>query len=74
MVSDVTYELKVAPTVLGEWGKEGIEFSLGKADDMGSSFFSELFKVELGSGAKGFEGGCRDKWGTGSRRRRDWNR
>jgi len=66
VVDEVTCELKVAPTILGEWGKKGIEFFLGKADNVGSSVFTELFEVELGSGTKSFEGGCRSKrgWGT----------
>jgi len=42
---------------LGEWGKEGVEFFLGEADDVGGGVFTELFEVELGSGAKSFEGG-----------------
>jgi len=51
---------------LGEWGKEGVEFFLGEADDVGGSFFSEFFKIELGSGAESFEGGCGGKRGRGS--------
>ena len=51
---------------MGEWGKEGVEFFLGKADDVGGSVFTELFKVELGSSAKSFEGGRRSKWGWGA--------
>ena len=66
MVDEVTCELKVAPTILGEWGKEGVKFFLGKADDVGSSVFTKLFKVELGSGTKSFEGGCGSKQGWGA--------
>jgi len=51
---------------LGEWGKEGVEFFLGKVDDVGSSVFTELFEVKLGSGAKSFEGGCGSKRGWGA--------
>jgi len=66
MVSDVAGELKVAPTVLGEQGKETVKFGLGNADNFSSSFFSKLFKVELSSGAKCFDGGCRSRWGWGA--------
>jgi len=62
MVDQVTCELKVAPTVLVEQGKEGVEFFLGKADDVGSGFFSELFKVELGDGTKCFHSGLGSRW------------
>jgi len=62
VVDNVTCELKVAPTVLGERGKEGVKFGLGKADDMGSGFFSKLSKVELGSGAKCFRSGLGSRW------------
>jgi len=51
---------------LGERGKEGVEFFLGEADDVSSGVLSELFKVELGSGAKSFEGRCGSKRGRGS--------
>jgi len=66
VVDQVTCELKVAPTVLGEWGKEGVEFFLGKADDVGGGVFTELFKVKLSNGAKGFESGCGSKRGWGA--------
>jgi len=66
VVDQVTCELKVAPTVLGKWGKEGVEFCLGEADDVGGGVFPELFEVELGSGAKSFEGGCGSKRGWGA--------
>ena len=66
MVSDVAGKLEVGPAVLGEWGKEGVELFLGKADDVGSGVLSELFKVELGSGAKSFEGGGGSRRGWGS--------
>ena len=66
MVDQVTCELKVAPTVLGEWGKEGVEFFLGEANDVGSGVFTELFEVELGSGAESLKGGCRSEWGWGA--------
>jgi len=62
MVDQVTCELKVAPTVLVEWGKEGVEFGLGEADDVGSGFFSELFKIELGGGMKCFLSGLGSRW------------
>jgi len=66
VVDQVTCELKVAPTVLVKRGKEGVELCLGEADDVGGGVFSKLLEVELGSGAKGFEGGCGSKrgWGT----------
>jgi len=62
VVDEVTCELKVAPTILGEWGKEGVEFCLGKTDDVGGGFFSELFKVELSSGAKCLLSGLGSRW------------
>jgi len=62
MVDKVTCELKVAPTVLVEWGKKGIELCLGETDDVGSSFFSELFKVKLGGSAKCFLSGLGSRW------------
>jgi len=66
VVDNVTDELKVAPTILGERGKEGVEFCLGEADDMSGSFFSEFFKVELSSGAESLEGRCGSKRGWGA--------
>jgi len=62
VVDQVTCELKVAPTVLVEWGKEGVELSLGEVDDVGGGFFSELFKIELGGGAKCLLSGLRSRW------------
>jgi len=62
VVDQVTCELKVAPTVLGEWGKEGVELGLGEVDDVGSGFFSELFEVELGGGAKCLLSGLGSRW------------
>ena len=62
MVDQVTCELKVAPTVLVEQGKEGVELGLGKADDVGGGFFSELFEVKLGGGVKCFRSGLRSRW------------
>ena len=62
MVDNVTDELKVAPTILVEWGEEGIELCLGETDDVGGGFFSELFKIELGGGAKCFLSGLRSRW------------
>jgi len=47
-------KLVLDPTVLGEWGKEGVELGLSKTDDGGSGFFSKLLEVKLGSGAEGF--------------------
>jgi len=66
MVDQVTCELKVAPTVLVEWGEEVVEFCLGKTDDVGGGFFSEFFEIELGSGAESFEGGCGSRRGWGA--------
>jgi len=62
VVDQVTCELKVAPTVLGEQGKEGVELCLGKADDVGSGFFSKLLKVKLSGGAKCLLSGLRSRW------------
>jgi len=62
VVDNVTNKLKVAPTILGEWGKEGVELSLGEADDVSSGFFSELLKVELGGGAKCLLSGLGSRW------------
>jgi len=62
VVDEVTCELKVAPTILGERGKEGVEFCLGEADDVGGGFFSKLFKVELGGGAKCLLSGLWSRW------------
>ena len=65
-IDDFTQELKLRPIVLSEWGKEAVEFCLGKADDMGGGLLTELFKIELGRGTKGFEGGLRGRRGWGS--------
>jgi len=65
MVSDVTGKLEMGPAVLGKWGKEGIKLCLGKTDDVGSGFFSELLKVELSGSVKGFNGGRRSGRGQG---------
>jgi len=62
MADQVTCELKVAPTILGERGKEGVELCLGKTDDVSGSFFSELFKVELGGGVKCLLSGLGSRW------------
>jgi len=62
MVDQVTCELKVAPTVLVEWGKEGVELGLGKADDVGSGFFSKLFEVKLSGSAKCLLSGLGSRW------------
>jgi len=62
VVDQVTCELKVAPTVLVERGKEGVKFFLGEADDVGSGFFSELLKVKLSGGAKCLLSGLGSRW------------
>jgi len=62
VVNQVTCELKVAPTVLVEWGEEVVKFFLGEADDVGGGFFSELFEVKLGSGAKCLLSGLGSRW------------
>jgi len=59
-------KLVLGPTVLGEWGKEGVELGLSKMDDGGSGFFSKLLEVELGSGAEGFKSRCRRGWRRGA--------
>ena len=66
MVDWAVGKLVLGPTVLSEWGKEDVELSLSETDDVGSGFFSELFKIKLGSGTKCFEGGCGSEqgWGT----------
>jgi len=66
VVSDVTGKLEMRPAVLGEWGKERVKLSLSKTDDMGGGFFSKLFKIELGGGAKGFDSGCKSERGWGA--------
>ena len=65
-INDFARELKLRPIVLSERGEEAVKFGLGKADDVSSSLFTELFKVELGHGAKGFEGGLQGRRGRGS--------
>ena len=47
---------------MGEQGKEGIKFGLGKVDDVGGGFFSELFEVELSGGAKCLLSGLGSRW------------
>jgi len=59
-------KLVLGPTVLGEWGKEGVELSLSQADDGGGGFFSKLLKVELGSSAEGFDSRCGRGWRRGA--------
>ena len=54
------------PIVLSERGKEAVEFGLGEMDNVGGGLLTELFKIELGRGAKGFEGGLRGRRGWGS--------
>jgi len=66
MVSDVAGKLKMRPAVLDEWGKEGVKLFLGKTDDVGGGFFSELLKVKLGSGAEGFKSRCGCGWRRGA--------
>ena len=65
-INDFTWELKLCPIVLSERWEEAIEFGLGEADDVGGGSFTELFKIELGRGAKGFEGGLQGRRGWGS--------
>ena len=59
-------KLVLGPTVLGEWGKEGVKLGLSKTDDGGGGFFSKLLEVELGSGAEGFESRCGRGWRRGA--------
>jgi len=59
-------KLVLGPTVLGEWGKEGVELGLSKTDDGGGGFFSKLLEVEFGSGAEGFESRCGRGWRRGA--------
>ena len=65
-INDFPRELKLRPSVLIERGEEAVEFGLGKADDVGGGLLTELFEIELGRGAKGFEGGLRGRQGRGS--------
>ena len=65
-IDNFTQELKLHPIVLSEWGEETVEFCLGEVDDVGGGLLTELFKVELGRGAKGFKGGLRGRRGWGS--------
>jgi len=62
MVSNVTSELEVGPTVLGEWGEEKVKLSLYKTNDFSSGFFSKEFKIELSSGTKCFCSRLRSRW------------
>ena len=59
-------KLVLGPTVLGEWGKEGVKLVLSETDDSGSGFFSKLLEVELGSSAEGFESRCGRGWRRGA--------
>ena len=65
-IDDFSRELKLCPSVLIEWRKEAVEFGLGEADDVGGGLLTKLFEIELGRGAKGFEGGLRGRQGRGS--------
>ena len=58
-------KLVLGPTVLSEWGEENVKLFLSETDNFSSGFFSKLLKVELGNGAKGFEGGCGSGQGWG---------
>jgi len=59
-------KLVLSPTVLGEWGKEGVELGLSEMNDGGGGFFSKLLEVELGSGAEGFDSRCGRGWRRGA--------
>jgi len=59
-------KLVLSPTVLSEWGKEGVELGLSKTDDGGGGFFSKLLEVELGNGAEGFKSRCGRGWRRGA--------
>jgi len=59
-------KLVLGPTVLGEWGKKGVELGLSETDDGGGGFFSKLLEVELGSGAEGFKSRCGRGWRRGA--------
>ena len=65
-INDFTWELKLCPSVLIERGEEAVKFCLGEVDNVGGGLFTELFKIELGRGAKGFEGGLGGRRGRGS--------
>jgi len=66
VVDRAVCKLVLGPTVLGEWGKEGVELGLSKTNDGGGGFFSKLLEVELGSGAEGFESRCGRGWRRGA--------
>ena len=66
MTDRAVCKLVLGPTILGEWGKEGVKLSLSETDDGGSGFFSKLLEVELGSGAEGFESRCGRGWRRGA--------
>jgi len=66
VVDRAVCKLVLGPTVLGEWGKKGVELGLSKTDDSGGGFFSKLLEVELGSGAKGFKSRCGRRWRRGA--------
>ena len=66
MVDGAISELVLGPTVLGEWGEDGVELGLSKTDDGSGGFFSKLLEVELSSGAEGFKSRCGRgrRWGV----------
>ena len=66
MTDRAVCKLVLGPTVLGEWGKEGVELGLRKTDDGGGGFFSKLLEVKFGSGAEGFDSRCGRGWRRGA--------
>ena len=65
MVDGAVSKLVLGPTILGEWGKEGVKLGLSKADNGSGGFFSELLEVELGNSTEGFDGKLGSNWGQG---------
>ena len=61
MVNDVPSELKLRPVVLIDQRKKDVKFFLGKADNVGSGFFTKLFEIKIGHGTKGFKGGLQGR-------------
>ena len=65
-INNFTQELKLRPAVLSKQREETVAFCLGEADDVSGGLFTELFEIELGRSAKGFEGGLRGRQGRGA--------
>jgi len=66
VVDGAVSKLVLGPTVLGEWGKEGVKLGLREADNGSGGFFSKLLEVKLGNGMEGFDGKLGSNWGWGA--------